>query len=142
ASRYPKPMTISPHTLNALDLNRRRMRQRAALAVQSRIHSREGRSLAKRLAGYNLPIMTINSVMQTTVPPPKYMVDVLVDCEIGEQTAVDALYFIERSLPGTPASQRRLELSEVVERLQLNTEDAYGFPPYAALTPHLNIGGT
>lgn len=139
ASRYPKPMTISAHTLNALDLNRLRMRQRAALAVQSRIHSREGRSLAKRLAAYNLPIMTINSVMQTTVPPPKYMVDTLVDCEIGEQTAVDALYFIER---GTPASQRRLELNEVVERLQLNTEDAYGFPPYAELTPHLNIGGT
>ncbi len=138
ASRYPKPMTISAHTLKALDLNRLRMRQRAALAVQSRIHSREGRSLAKRLAEYNLPIMTINSVMQTTVPPPKYMVDTLVDCEIGESTAVDALYFIER---GPEAPPRRLGITEVVERLRLNTEDAYGFPPYSQLAPHLVIGG-
>ena len=138
ASRYPKPMTISAHTLKALDLNRLNARQRAALMVQSRVHSREGRTFAKRLAELNLPIMTINSVMQTAVPPPKYMVDTLVDCEIGERTAVDALYFIER---GTPTAQRRLNLAEVVERLQLNTEDAYGFPPYSQLAPHLVIGG-
>jgi hypothetical protein len=76
--------------------------------------------------------------MQTTVPPPKYMVDTLVDCEIGESTAVDALYFIER---GPEAPPRRLGITEVVERLRLNTEDAYGFPPYSQLAPHLVIGG-
>ena len=48
------------------------------LAVQSRVHSKEGREFALLLARLNIPIIAINAVTQILVPPPKYMIDKLV----------------------------------------------------------------
>ncbi|MDQ2813756.1 MAG: glycosyltransferase [Actinomycetota bacterium] len=78
AQSYPKPLTISHHTLRALeagDLTRPEWRR---LKVQSRVHSKEGRGFAMKLAQHNLPILTINAIMQRVVPPPKYDVQRLV----------------------------------------------------------------
>ena len=52
--------------------------QRLVLAVQSRIHSKDGRQFALLLARLNIPIIAINAITQILVPPPKYMVDRLV----------------------------------------------------------------
>lgn len=137
ARRYPKPLTISAHTVNALQINRLRRTQRAALAVQSRLHSRSGRNVGKRLSQSPLPIMAINSIVQVAIPPPKYHVTDLIDCSIGDSTPIDRLFVIARG----EKRRETLEHAEIVEQLLENTEDAYGFPPYEQISPLLIVGG-
>ena len=138
ASRYPKPLTISAHTLRAVPQHRLKRTQRLSLAWQSRLHSREGRSVGKKLGAANLPIMSMNAVVQAIIPPPKYNVTDLVPCTVGTQVRMENLFVIER---GTPALMEPIGPDRAVAELLENTEDAYGFPPYSSLAPHLKIGG-
>lgn len=138
ASRYPKPLTISAHTLRAVPQHRLRRRQRLTLSWQSRLHSREGRSVGKKLGAANLPIMSMNSVVQALVPPPKYHVTELVSCMVGTRVRMENLFVIER---GTPAFVEPIPHAAAVAELLENTEDAYGFPPYSSFAPHLTIDG-
>lgn len=138
AYRYPKPLTISAHTLSAVPQNRLNLRQRSTLAVQSRLHSRGGRSVGKSLGERNLPIMSMNAVVQAVIPPPKYAITELVACAIQRQIRMDRLFIIER---GAPRLRLRLDAETALEELIANTEDAYGFPPYATMAPQLVIGG-
>ena len=75
---YPKPLTISRHTLKAVKRPLLTRRERAGLLVQSRLHSRSGRRFALVLARTHLPAATINALVQLLVPPPKYHVERLV----------------------------------------------------------------
>jgi dolichol-phosphate mannosyltransferase len=134
---FPKPLTISEHTLRAVDAGDLTRREWAWLRFQSRLHSKEGRGLAMKLAEHNVPIMTINGWTQRIIPPPKYMVQRLVSCELTDSTTIESLYIIERGVPHrslVPQSQAIVELLE-------NTEDAYGFPPYRYLAEALSVGG-
>jgi putative flippase GtrA len=134
---FPKPLTISAHTLravNATDLTKKEWRR---LQFQSRLHSKGGRSLALTLARFNLPIMGINALTQMLVPPPKYSVDRLVPCRLGSNTRVEELFIIER---GTP-KVHDLDRGTTLERMIENTDDAYGFPPFRYLAPAITIGG-
>lgn len=136
AQSYPKPLTISHHTLRALeagDLTRSEWRR---LRVQSRIHSKEGRGFAMKLAQHNLPILTINGIMQRVVPPPKYDVQRLVPCGMSARTRVEELFIIERG----PAFVTPVGRDQALEELLDNTEDAYGFPPYRYLAPTIVFG--
>jgi dolichol-phosphate mannosyltransferase len=137
ANRYPKPLTISAHTLRSVPSNRLGLRQRAVLQVQSRVHSKSGRGIGQWLARSNVPIMSINSLVQIVIPPPKYMITDLVSCEIHQQIKMSRFFLIERGprLISYPTHEEALEV------LLSNTEDAYGFPPYAQLAPKLVIGG-
>jgi dolichol-phosphate mannosyltransferase len=137
ANRYPKPLTISAHTLRSVPSNRLRLRQRAVLQIQSRVHSKSGRGIGQWLAKSNVPIMSINSLVQMLIPPPKYMITDLVSCEIHQQIKMSRFFLIERGprLVSYPTHEEALEV------LLSNTEDAYGFPPYATLAPKLVIGG-
>jgi dolichol-phosphate mannosyltransferase len=137
ASRYPKPLTISSHTLRAVSQKRLRLGQRVALAVQSRLHSRAGRSVGKQLGASNLPIMSMNAMVQAAIPPPKYMVTDLVSCSIGEHVPMQLLYVIERGA----AFEESISPDGVLEELLENTDDAYGFPPFAEMAPRLVLGG-
>ena len=104
ATCFPKPLTISHHTLravNAGDLTKSEWRR---LQLQSRLHSKEGRQFGLLLASLNIPIMGINSMTQRIVPPPKYDVDRLVDCTVIRNTTVRDLFVIERGEPGLPTS--------------------------------------
>ncbi len=138
ASRYPKPLTISAHTLRAVPQNRLKAGQRLSLSWQSRLHSREGRSVGKKLGTANLPIMSMNAFVQAIIPPPKYRVTELVTCIVGTRVRMENLYVIER---GTPAFTESIAPHDAVDELLENTEDAYGFPPYSSLAPHLKIAG-
>jgi len=138
ASRYPKPLTISAHTLRAVPQNSLKTHQRLSLSWQSRLHSRGGRSVGKKLGSVNLPIMSMNSIVQAIVPPPKYRVTDLVPCTVGTRVRMENLYVIER---GLPELIERVPHSTAVDELLENTEDAYGFPPYSSLAPHLSIDG-
>jgi dolichol-phosphate mannosyltransferase len=137
ARSFPKPLTISHHTLqsvNAGDLGRWEW---TWLKVQSRLHSKEGRGFALKLATHNVPIMTINSWTQRAVPPPKYSVQRLVPCEIASHARIAQLYIIERGFPHESAVPQ----SEAIAEMLVNTEDAYGFPPYRYLSQALSVDG-
>ncbi|MFF8380241.1 glycosyltransferase [Streptomyces sp. NPDC015661] len=134
---FPKPLTISAHTLHAVRSDDLTPREWRRLQRQSRLHSKEGRSFAFTLARHNLPIMGINAVTQILVPPPKYAVDRLVDCRLSSAIKVTELFVIERGEP------RLSELGhdETVSRLLVNTEDAYGFPPFRYFAPAVTVDG-
>ena len=74
-TRYPKPLTISAHTVRATPRNRLGLSRRLTLPVQSQLHSRGGRAAGKRMAARNLPIMSLNACVQAVIPPPKYHVN-------------------------------------------------------------------
>jgi dolichol-phosphate mannosyltransferase len=133
---YPKPLTISAHTVQAVDTAVLTRRERLALKLQSRLHSREGRSCGQRLADMNLPIMAINALTQMLVPPPKYHVGRLVPCRLEQTLRVEQLFLIERG----PRDDGDVAACEAVEFLLENTEDAYGFPPYRYFAPPIALG--
>src|SRR3954453_18878761 len=136
ALSFPKPLTISHHTLRAVQASDLSPAEWRRLRLQSRLHSKEGRSLALVLSRYNIPIMGITSITQMIVPPPKYNVDRLVPCRTGSSTSVQDLFIIERGsdrISDIPAD-------EVGEELMVNTADAYGFPPFHYPAPAIVLG--
>jgi dolichol-phosphate mannosyltransferase len=137
ALSYPKPLTISSHTLAAVNLTALSRSEQLKLAVQSRVHSRRGRSIGSRLAKLNLPIMALNAVAQAVVPPPKYMIDRLVPCRFARSTPVHDLIVIERG----PAALEELDCGRAAEIMIDNTDDAYGFPPFSYFAPAITIDG-
>jgi hypothetical protein len=112
-------------------------REQLMLTVQSRLHSKGGRSVGSRLADMNLPIMALNAVTQAIVPPPKYMVDRLVPCEFAASTRVRELFVIERG----PYAMEELDHDRAIDIMLENTDDAYGFPPFRYFAPAIAIGG-
>ena len=137
ARSFPKPLTISQHTLRAVDAGDLSRSEWLWLRVQSRLHSKEGRGFALKMADMNVPIMTINSWVQRIIPPPKYFVQRLVPCQLGAVTSVSHMYIIER---GEPHKSTVNQSQAVVELLE-NTEDAYGFPQYRYLAPMFTVDG-
>ena len=76
---YPKPLTISNHTLSAVNANSSlTWWERIALQFQSRLHSKSGRKVGLNLSKSKLPAATMNAIVQMLVPPPKYMVHRLI----------------------------------------------------------------
>jgi hypothetical protein len=132
---YPKPLTISRHTVAAVKAPLLSRRERLALVFQSRLHSKSGRAFAFFLSKHNLPVATINAIVQLLVPPPKYHVDRLVPGVVRTREAqYEELVVIQRgddfSLP--------LEADEAVAIILENCADAYGFPPYTHLEQFLH----
>jgi dolichol-phosphate mannosyltransferase len=131
---FPKPLTISAHTLHAIDAGQLDWQLRLFLPLQSMVHSRGGRRTAHRMARLPLPVATINAVTQMLVPPPKYPVQALVPTVKMASTAqLAGIFFIEW---GADADLRLLD-DEALGQLMRNGDDAYGFPPYAAIAPSL-----
>ena len=136
AAWFPKPLTISAHTLRAVSAEDLTPSEWRRLQIQSRLHSKGGRSIAMALSRFNLPIMGINALTQILIPPPKYTVDRLVPCQMASATRVSELFIIERGSP----RMVDIDKSDAMTQLLENTEDAYGFPPYRYLAPAINIG--
>jgi dolichol-phosphate mannosyltransferase len=134
---YPKPLTISSHTLAAVDGGADLSRiERLALQIQSRIHSRSGRRFAFILARLPLPVATINSIVQLVIPPPKYSITRLVQGLVLQREAV-----IRHRVEIERGPEHEAVLApDVAEATALaNCDDAYGFPPYRELEPFLTI---
>ena len=131
---FPKPLTISAHTLHAVDAGRLDGWGRFFLPFQSMVHSRGGRRTAHRMARWPLPVATINAVTQMIVPPPKYPVQALVPgVRMVASAQLAGVFFIEWG----PDADLGLSDGEALDHLMRNGEDAYGFPPYAAIAPSL-----
>ena len=130
ARSFPKPLTISSHTMRAVSTKVFSLPRRLLLDIQSRIHSKQGRQFALLLARLNIPIIAINAMAQILVPPPKYMIDRLVPtaryCDSG---TIRRIFIIGRG----PQAEEPLSHAETVATLLANTEDAYGFPPFSIM---------
>ncbi len=134
---YPKPLTISRHTLAAVKAPLLSLRERLALVLQSRVHSRSGRRLGQLIARFGLPAATINALVQWLVPPPKYRVERLVPgVRLASEARLDSFVVIERDGLGV----RELTHEEAVSVLVANSDDAYNFPPYPAIEHFLHSG--
>jgi dolichol-phosphate mannosyltransferase len=132
---YPKPLTISRHTLKAVNKPLLSRRERLMLLYQSRLHSRSGRRLALILARTHLPAATINTIVQVLVPPPKYQVDRLVpNVQMTPEAKLAGMIVIQRGGGGDVGLTR----SEALDILLANCEDAYGFPPYGEIEHFLH----
>jgi putative flippase GtrA len=134
---YPKPLTISAHTLKAASASPLPAWRRPWLQLQGRLHSKSGRRFALWLSRHNLPVATVNAIIQMIIPPPKFAVERLIP---GTETVVSLpishMVVIERGL----AVEESLGLDEACDVLEANTEDAYGFPPYHLIAPALTNG--
>ncbi|MCL4561053.1 MAG: hypothetical protein M1281_10600 [Chloroflexi bacterium] len=135
AMTYPKPLTISHHTVQAVNSAVLTRKERLALLLQSRVHSRSGRRFAFSLAKLNsLPTATINMFVQMVVPPPKYQVTRLVPkVKLVRKAKLTGLFIIEVGA----TMDRLLEPKEAMEILLANCEDAFGFPPYHSIKEFL-----
>jgi dolichol-phosphate mannosyltransferase len=131
---YPKPLTISRHTLVAVNTPLLSRSERAALLIQSRLHSKSGRRFGLFLTRTGLPMATTNAVVQFLVPPPKYPVQRLVPgVKLANEARLAGLIVIERGDDG----EVRLSDQEALDILMANSEDSYGFPPYESIKDFL-----
>ncbi len=131
---YPKPMTISAHTLHAVNSQLLSPGERWALPFQSRIHSRGGRKFALKLTQTSLPMATVNAWVQRMIPPPKYHVHELVPTvKMATDAKLAGMFIIERG----PDAIQPLDRQEALETLMQNCDDAYGFPPYHSIKDFL-----
>jgi dolichol-phosphate mannosyltransferase len=134
ALTYPKPLTISAHTLFAIDAKTLNKKEKASLPLQSRIHSRTGRKVASFINKTLLPAATINMFLQMVIPPPKYFVNKLLpNVKLARSARVAGMFIIERGGEGSASIGNK----EALEILLSNCEDAYGFPPYNDLKEFL-----
>ena len=135
AMTYPKPLTISAHTLHAINSSTLTFKERFFLPLQSRIHSRTGRQVASLIGRPHLPSATINTVVQMLIPPPKYFVEKLVPkVKLTRNAHFAGMFIIERGEGGI----RPIDNDEALE-IPKNCEDAYGFPPYNDLKEFLEM---
>lgn len=140
ALAYPKPLTISAHTVAALkntDLNRI---ERFFLPMQSRLHSRTGRQFAFFLVSRRVPVATLNTAVQRLLPPPKYRVEKLVPGVTIERSAPIASLSVIQA--GPEESFEALSNDDGLKLLLENCEDAFGFPPYEHLAGMLKRDGS
>ena len=128
---YPKPLTISNHTLSAVNANASlSFIERIALQIQSRLHSKSGRHVGLELSKTNLPAATMNTIVQMLIPPPKYMVHRLIPkVTYANFAKLSHAVIIERG----PEHEEVLPHDQAVKEFVRNAEDAYGFPPYPVL---------
>jgi hypothetical protein len=133
---YPKPLTISNHTLSAVNANSSlTWWERIALQFQSRLHSKSGRKVGLNLSKSRLPAATMNAIVQMLVPPPKYMVHRLIPkATYANYAKLSRAVIIERG----DEYMEALQHEQAVETFVNNAEDAYGFHPYPILADSLS----
>ncbi len=131
---YPKPLTISRHTLHAVNTPLLTPFERFTLFFQSRLHSKSGRWFGLMLTRFDLPMATTNAIVQRLVPPPKYPIQRLVPhAPVATSAKLTGMVVIERG----EANHIPLNHRQAVDILLENCDDSYGFPPYDDIKEHL-----
>ncbi len=131
---FPKPFTISSHTLDSvfgMDTN-------LWYKVRSNVHSGGGRSAYKGMGKVNwLPMMSINALAQIIFEPPKLYPEELVNVKIGKSAIPESLTFLSKEFNG----EKPMERKDAAQLIRKNTDNAYVTPPYDKIFPGLVIGG-
>ena len=136
---FPKPMTISAHTYKTATTVADNNYDKIQYKLRSLIHSKRGRQFMHKLANYNVPIFTLNTIGQAIIKPPKFKIEnLLQSVTIEEKTKVKSLYFLER---GDNEQREEIPTKMALRKAIDNSDDAFLFPPYADLIHHINIGG-
>jgi hypothetical protein len=136
---FPKAMTISAHTYKTATTVADNDHDKIEYKLRSLIHSKIGRQFMHKLANYNVPIFTINTIGQAIIKPPKFKIEnLLQSVTIQEKTRVKTLYFLER---GGDEQTEEVPTNIALRKAIENSDDAFLFPPYADLIHHINIGG-
>jgi dolichol-phosphate mannosyltransferase len=131
---YPKPLTISQHTVQAVGGAPLSFTERFFLKIQSRLHSKGGRRVGMWLSHNKTPAATLNAIVQILIPPPKFMVHKLVPgTRYVGHASLSHIVLIERG----PDFEGPLAEDSKVAMLLANADDAYGFPPYPVLADQL-----
>mgnify|MGYP001053770418 CR=1 FL=1 len=134
---FPKPLTISAHTFGALS----RVSSRKALSLKMRgyAHCRMGRKILRLLGRLSIvSILTINALAQYVVRPPKVKItEVMKHVKLGSPVGLRSMYFLTKGRSGV----RPISTEEAVSRAVANSDDAFFFPPYDKIFPHLCIEG-
>ena len=132
---YPKPLTISQHTVQAIGGAPLTFKERLFLKIQSRLHSRSGREFGMRLCEKGIPGATLNAIVQMVVPPPKFMVDRLIpQARYADTAQLANIVLIERG----PEREAAIPEQDKTDILLANADDAYGFPPCPMLAAELS----
>jgi len=140
---FPKPMTISSHTYStATSVSANNLpsdkKDKKWMKLRSVVHSKEGRQFVRKIAKYNIPIFTINTVGQIVVRPPKFnLTSLLEGAHIQNDASIQTLYFIEKGDELTTP----LSMPEALQKAVDNSDDAFIFPPYKDLVKYFTIGG-
>jgi dolichol-phosphate mannosyltransferase len=135
---YPKPLTISQHTVQAVGGAPLSLREKLFLKIQSRLHSKGGRKVGMWLSDKHTPAATLNALVQMVIPPPKFMVHKLVTgTRYQHHAKLSHIVLIERGAEFEGA----LPEANKVNLMLANADDAYGFPPYPALADQLSSWG-
>jgi hypothetical protein len=135
---FPKPMTISAHTYKTATTVADNDHDKIQYKIRSLIHSKSGRSFMHKLANYNVPIFTLNTIGQAIIKPPKFKIEnLLQSVRIQEETKVKSLCFLEKGGEQIEEVPTNIALKKAIE----NSDDAFLFPPYADLIHHINIRG-
>ena len=138
---YPKPLTISRHTVSSVKTPLLSLKERLGLVVQSRLHSKSGRMLGLLMARIGVRAATLNAIVQWLVPPPKYGIDRLVPAaEVQPRAELGGIVVIQRS---NREHVSELDDTDALAILLENCDDAYTFPPYPLIEDFLHSrGGT
>ncbi len=116
---YPKPLTISRHTLKAVKTPLLTRRERIGLVDPEPPALPLGRRFALILARTHLPAATINAVVQLLVPPPKYHVERLVPgVEVAPEAQLAGMVVIERGGDGGRGAGRARGARDPDEQLR------------------------
>ena len=127
---YPKPLTISRHTLKAVKRPLLTRRERAGCSSRAACTRARVAASPSSSPAHTCPAATINALVQLLVPPPKYHVERLVP---GVEVAPEAHLAGHGRHPARRARGLALDEREALETLMSNCEDAYGFPPYSEI---------
>ncbi len=130
---FPKPFTISSHTLDSVF----GMDTSLWYKIRSNVHSKGGRSAYKGMGKMSwLPMMSVNALAQIVFEPPKLYPEEIVSVKIGKSAIPDNLIFLSKEFNG----EKEMSRKDAAQTIRANTDNAYVTPPYDKIFPGLVIG--
>jgi hypothetical protein len=135
---FPKPPQISLNTLQTLGYDYNKLYGLPSFILRSRIYSKESRLLMRSLGKIRIPILSLNALGQILFPPTKPPILTLIDPHyLAKKCEINSLFFIDRG----KTFFEELSPKKALERVEINSDNAFDFPPYSKLVKHLELDG-
>jgi hypothetical protein len=124
---FPKPPTISYHTLLSIGHDIGELFDIPFLILRSRIHSKRGRQFMRMLGRLGFSMLSLNTLGQILIPPPKPSILSFIDSHrLRRNCRVDNLFFIDKG----NFQFKEVLFDDALNMLKKNSDDAFDFPPY------------
>lgn len=125
------------HTMSSIPGRDLTFRHEQSLSSRAACTPNRGARPGNRWGQLNIPVMSVNAIVQMLIPPPKHRIDKLMSVAIEPTAPIGHVFIMERG----EELVERLTADEAIPTLIENTDDAYGFPPFTTFAPHLRIAG-